>query len=318
MVDEQNGTPELVRGYSILNKLRRPSPLTINDRQPFVVMLIISDIATMQQTASRLRREEKTIGCVPTMGYFHEGHLSLMRRARAECDVVIVTLFVNPTQFGPREDLSSYPRDFARDCRLAEIEGVDVLFAPTTEAMYPEDYETYVTVERLTQPLCGASRPTHFRGVTTVVAKLFNVIQPHRAYFGLKDYQQCKVIQKMVKDLNFDVEIVPCPIVREPDGLAMSSRNAYLSPEERQAALSLNRSLRRAEEMVRQGERNVRVVGEAVQAIIASELLAQIDYAEVVDAETLQPVERIERKTLVALAVKIGRARLIDNTVLEG
>lgn len=280
-------------------------------------MNIISDIAAMQQTASRLRREGKTLGVVPTMGYFHEGHLSLMRRARAECDAVIVTLFVNPTQFGPHEDFSSYPRDFERDCQLAEAEGVDILFTPTTEAMYPNGYETYVQVEKLTQPLCGASRPGHFRGVTTIVAKLFNITQPHRAYFGLKDYQQCKVIEKMVKDLNFDITIVPCPIVREPDGLAMSSRNAYLSPEERQAASSLNRSLRHAEEIVRQGERDTRIVCDEVEAMIAAEPLAQIDYVEVVDAETLQPIEKIEQKTLVALAVKIGRARLIDNTVLE-
>jgi pantoate--beta-alanine ligase len=280
-------------------------------------MRIISDIAEMQQTSARRRREGKTLGCVPTMGYFHEGHLSLLRRARAECDVVIVTLFVNPTQFGPREDFSAYPRDFERDCQLAEAEGVDILFAPTTEAMYPDDYETYVQVEKLTQPLCGATRPTHFRGVTTVVAKLFNITQPHRAYLGLKDYQQCLVVHKMVRDLNFDVEIIPCPIVREPDGLAMSSRNAYLNPEERQAALSLNGALRHAEEIVRQGERDARIVRDTVQAMIAAEPLAQIDYVEVVDAETLQPVERIEQKTLVALAVKFGRARLIDNAVLE-
>ncbi len=280
-------------------------------------MNVITAIAAMQQTASRLRREGKTIGVVPTMGFFHEGHLSLMRRARAECDVVIVTLFVNPTQFGPREDFASYPRDFERDRQLAEAESVDILFAPTTEAMYPDGYETTVTVEKLTQPLCGASRPGHFRGVTTIVAKLFNLTQPHRAYFGLKDYQQCKVIQKMVKDLNFDITIVPCPIVREPDGLAMSSRNAYLSPAERQAARSLNRSLRRAEEMVKEGERQADAVRDAVRAIIAAEPLAQIDYIAVVDAETLQPVEKIEQKTLVALAVKFGRARLIDNTVIE-
>lgn len=280
-------------------------------------MNIVSDIAEMQQTASRLRREGRTLGCVPTMGFFHEGHLSLMRRARAECDVVVVTLFVNPTQFGPHEDFFAYPRDFERDCQLAEAEGVDILFAPTTEAMYPAGYQTAVTVEKLTQTLCGASRPGHFRGVTTIVAKLFHLTQPHRAYFGLKDYQQCKVIEKMVKDLNFDITIVPCPIVREPDGLAMSSRNAYLSPAERQAALSLNRSLRHAEEIVRQGERDARIVRAQVEAMIAAEPLAQIDYVELVDAETLQPVERMEQKTLVAVAVKIGRARLIDNTVLE-
>jgi pantoate--beta-alanine ligase len=280
-------------------------------------MDIVSDIAEMQRIASCLRREGKTLGVVPTMGFFHEGHLSLMRRARAECDVVIVTLFVNPMQFGPHEDFAAYPRDFERDGQLAAAAGVDLLFAPTTEAMYPDGYETVVTVEKLTQPLCGASRPGHFRGVTTIVAKLFHITQPHRAYFGLKDYQQCKVIQKMVKDLNFDITIVPCPIVREPDGLAMSSRNAYLRPAERQAALSLNRSLRRAEEMVEAGERNARAVRDAVRAMIAAEPLAQIDYVEVVDAETLQPVEEIAQKTLVALAVKIGRARLIDNTVLE-
>jgi pantoate--beta-alanine ligase len=280
-------------------------------------MNIVSDIAEMQRIASRLRREGKTLGVVPTMGYFHEGHLSLMRRARAECDVVIVTLFVNPTQFGPHEDFASYPRDFERDCQLAEAKGVDILFAPTAEAMYPDGYETTVTVEKLTQPLCGASRPGHFRGVTTIVAKLFNVTQPHRAYFGLKDYQQCKVIEKMVKDLNFDITIVPCPIVREPDGLAMSSRNAYLSPAERQAALVLNRALRYAERLVNDGERDMRIVHVAVWAMVSAEPLTQIDYIAVVDAETLQPVEKIEQKTLVALAVKIGRARLIDNTVLE-
>lgn len=223
-------------------------------------MRIISDITQMQAEAESTRGGSKTLGLVPTMGYFHERHLSLMRRARQECAVVVVSVFVNPAQFGPGEDLRSYPRDFDRDSQLARSEGVDVMFAPQPEAMYGPDYSSFVKVGGVSETLCGAARPGHFRGVATIVAKLFNICRPHRAYFGLKDYQQTRVIERMIRDLNFGVEVVRCPIVREADGLAMSSRNAYLSAEERQAAGVLARSLAGAGELVEKGERDARKV----------------------------------------------------------
>jgi len=271
----------------------------------------------MKAAAREARATGKSIGFVPTMGYFHEGHLSLMRRARAENEVVVVSLFVNPTQFGPQEDLATYPRDFARDCRLAEEVGVDLLFAPSGEEMYPPGYCTYVNVERITEHLCGRSRPGHFRGVATVVLKLFNIVQPDRAYFGNKDFQQRVVIERMVRDLNLDLEIVALPIVREPDGLALSSRNEYLNSEERQAALVLSRSLRAAKRWVQEGERDAERLRERVRALIAAEPRARIDYVALVDPETFEDISTLDRPALLALAVHIGPARLIDNALLQ-
>jgi pantoate--beta-alanine ligase len=254
---------------------------------------------------------------VPTMGFFHEGHLSLMRRARAECGMVVVSLFVNPTQFGPGEDLAAYPKDFERDCALAAAEGVDAMFAPEAGEMYASDHATFVNVERLTGNLCGASRPVHFRGVATVVAKLFNACRPQRAYFGLKDYQQVRVIETMIRDLNFDIELVRCPIVREPDGVAMSSRNSYLSAEERRAATILRRSLVAAGKRIKEGARDGAAIARELREAIETEPLASVDYAQVVDAESLAPLGRVHGAALLAVAVRIGRARLIDNLVVE-
>jgi pantoate--beta-alanine ligase len=250
------------------------------------------------------------------MGFFHEGHISLMRAARAENDYVVVSLFVNPTQFGPREDLQDYPRDLERDMRMAAEVGVDCIFHPREEDMYPQPYLTYVNVEEITATLCGASRPGHFRGVATVVAKLFNIIPADRAYFGLKDAQQALVIRKMTEDLNFDTEIVTCLTVREKDGLAMSSRNMYLGEEERRAAAVLNRSLHIAEELVRGGERDAKVIRSRIMKILEEEPLVDPEYVEAVDYRLLQPVERIEGEVLIALAARVGKARLIDNVLL--
>ncbi len=279
-------------------------------------MELITKVQEMQARSEALRQAGRRIGFVPTMGYFHEGHLALMRRARELADVVVVSIFVNPTQFAPGEDYERYPRDLERDLRLAEAEGVDIVFAPEVEEMYPPGYQTYVEVTELTRPLCGARRPGHFRGVTTVVLKLFNIVKPHLAVFGEKDYQQLKVIERMVRDLNLEVEIVPHPIVREPDGLAMSSRNVYLSPEERPSALSLYRALELARQRVAQGERRVAVLKKELEEFIASHPYTRIDYVEFRDPETLEEKEEVDGPTLLALAVFVGRARLIDNTVL--
>jgi pantoate--beta-alanine ligase len=278
---------------------------------------MVKTVSEMRAEAEARRRAGDIVGLVPTMGFFHEGHLSLMRRARAECAMVVVSLFVNPTQFGPGEDLAAYPKDFERDCALAGAEGVDVMFAPEVGEMYSGDHATLVNVERITGNLCGASRPGHFRGVATVVAKLFNVCLPRRAYFGLKDYQQVRVIETMIRDLNFPVELVRCPIVREPDGVAMSSRNSYLSPEERRAATVLRRALLAAGQRIEQGERDGAAIARQLRETIETEPLASVDYAEVVDAESLAPLARIQSAVLLAVAVRIGRARLIDNLVVE-
>jgi pantoate--beta-alanine ligase len=280
-------------------------------------MRIIRTIQEMRAETEARRRAGETVGMVPTMGFFHEGHLSLMRRARAECGMVVVSLFVNPTQFGPGEDLAAYPKDFERDCALAAAEGVDAMFAPEAGEMYAGDHATFVNVERLTGNLCGASRPVHFRGVATVVAKLFNACRPQRAYFGLKDYQQVRVIETMIRDLNFDIELVRCPIVREPDGVAMSSRNSYLSAEERRAATILRRSLVAAGKRIKEGARDGAAIARELREAIETEPLARVDYAEVVDAESLAPLGRIHGAALLAVAVRIGRARLIDNLVVE-
>lgn len=253
-----------------------------------------------------------TVGAVPTMGYLHEGHLALVRRARAENDHVVVSIFVNPTQFGPNEDYARYPRDPERDLALLRAEGVDAVFMPSVEEMYPEGFATYVNVERLTERLEGAHRPGHFRGVTTIVTKLFHILQPHRAYFGQKDAQQLIVIRRMTRDLAFPVDIVDVPTVREPDGLAMSSRNVYLSPDERRAATVLFRALERARQLWDAGVRDGDRLREAMREVIDSEPLARADYVSVADPETLEELGAIEGRALASLAVRLGSTRLID------
>ena len=277
-------------------------------------MQVVTTVAEMR----RLRAQMAGGVClVPTMGYLHEGHLSLVRRARADNEHVVVTIFVNPTQFGPQDDYQRYPRDPERDLRLLEQEGADVVFMPSVEEMYPPGFDAWVEVgESVTGRLEGASRPGHFRGVTTVVAKLFNIVQAQRAYFGQKDGQQLAVIRKMVADLNMAVEIVGLPTVREADGLAMSSRNVYLSPEERRAATVLWRSLGRARELFDGGERRAEVIRGEMQAVLASEPLARVEYVSVADAETLAELEAIEGPAMVSLAVRIGKTRLIDNVTV--
>lgn len=276
----------------------------------------LTSLAEMKEEAQRVRTDRRSLGLVPTMGYFHEGHISLMRAARAENDVVAVSLFVNPAQFGPGEDLDRYPRDLNRDVELALEAGVDILFVPENEAIYPEGFCSQVTVRDLSDRLCGESRPGHFQGVATVVAKLFNIVRPHRAYFGLKDFQQTVIIRRMAEDLNFDLDIVTLPTVREEDGLAMSSRNRYLSPAERPAARCLKESLDTAVRQVREGEQNASRVRETIRTRIGREKLARIDYVSVSDPSSLKEVSVIEREVLVALAVFIGQTRLTDNVLL--
>jgi pantoate--beta-alanine ligase len=273
-------------------------------------------VITLTDLGAARRSFTGTVGLVPTMGYLHEGHLSLVRRARAECDHVVVSIFVNPTQFGPREDLSSYPRDLERDLSLIEPLGTDLVWMPTAEMMYPKSYQTWVEVETVTRPLEGAMRPGHFRGVTTVVAKLFNAVQPHRAYFGQKDAQQVAVIRQMTRDLNFPIEIVVCPIVREPDGLAMSSRNVYLDVEERKAATVLYRALIAAKNLYENGERDAEKLRLLMREVLATELLAQMQYVSCADYDTLEELETVTGKALLSLAVFVGKTRLIDNFVL--
>ena len=281
-------------------------------------MKIISSIREMQKTADELRLQGKRIGVVPTMGYLHEGHLSLVKHAREKSDVVILTIFVNPTQFGPSEDFKRYPRDFERDCRLAEGAGCDILFTPETAEMYPQLFLTYIEVEKLSKMLEGKFRPTHFRGVTTVVAKLFNITKPHVAVFGQKDAQQAIIIKRMARDLNFDIEIIAAPIIRELDGLAMSSRNVYLDPVERTEAPLLRRSLDLAENMVRKGERDVKKIIEGMETLITSKKNATLDYVAVVDPDSLADLRELEskRQVLIAVAIRIGNTRLIDNTLI--
>ena len=257
-----------------------------------------------------------TVGLVPTMGYLHEGHLSLIRRAKAECDHVVVSIFVNPTQFGANEDLAKYPRDLERDLSLIEPFGVDLVWTPTPEIMYPTGYQTWVEVEAMTRPLEGAMRPTHFKGVTTVVAKLFNATQAHKAYFGQKDAQQVAVIRQMVWDLNFPLEVVVCSTVREADGLAMSRRNKYLEGESRQAATILFRALTAAKEMYQTGERDAEVLREKMKEVLGTEPLAQVQYVSCADYNTLEELDVVKGKTLLSMAVLIGKTRLIDNFVL--
>jgi len=280
-------------------------------------MEIFSKIDDLKKKLKEERKKGKRIGFVPTMGYLHEGHLSLVRQSVKDNDLTVLSIFVNPIQFGPGEDFERYPRDIERDKRLLEKEGVNYLFFPTNEEIYPSGFKTFVEVAELGKKLCGKSRPGHFRGVTTVVLKLFNIVQPDKAYFGQKDAQQAIIIKKMVKDLNLDVEIVVMPIVREEDGLAMSSRNVYLNEEERKNATVLYKSLKEAERMIKEGERDAEKVINRMREIVMSYPKALIDYIEIVDTEELNPVNPIKGKVLIALAVYIGKARLIDNTILE-
>ena len=269
---------------------------------------------TVEETRKQIKqwkKEGKPIGLVPTMGFLHEGHASLIRKCREQNDIVVVSDFVNPTQFGPNEDLEAYPRDFERDSKLCESLGADLIFAPSPEDMY-HDPHAFVSIDTLSETLCGKTRPIHFKGVCTVVTKLFHIVAPDRAYFGEKDAQQLAIIRKMVKDLNFDIEIVGCPIVREEDGLAKSSRNTYLNDKERQAALCLSRAVKTGKEVIYTGA-DAKEVLNPMKAIIEAEPLARIDYVMMVDALTMQPIEKADRDVLVAMAVYIGKTRLIDN-----
>lgn len=279
--------------------------------------MIIETVKELREYLAGQRAAGKTVGFVPTMGFLHEGHLSLIREAKAENDVVVVSDFVNPTQFGLNEDFESYPRNIERDTELALSAGADVIFYPSVSEMYPPESSTYVEVEgNITRVLCGASRPTHFRGVTTVVNKLFNIVEPNKAYFGQKDAQQVAVLTKMVKDLHMDIELIICPIVREPDGLAMSSRNTYLSAEERKQAVILNQALKKAKNAFANGEKDVVKLTGIITDKINEMPLAVIDYVSILDFPSLKPIITIEKDALAAVAVKFGKTRLIDNEIL--
>jgi len=276
-------------------------------------MKTVDNIKDTRQIINQWKNQGYTIGLVPTMGFLHDGHASLIKRACKENDKVVVSIFVNPIQFGPNEDFENYPRDFKKDCDLCRELGVDLIFNPKAEEMYPSEINTRVDIEKLGDNLCGAKRKGHFSGVCTVVTKLFNILTPDKAYFGQKDAQQLAIIKKMVADLNFNVEIIPCEIVREDDGLAMSSRNSYLTEPQRKAALILSESLNVAKESLIKGERNAETIKKLIEQKIQSEPLAVIDYVEIVDSETLVSVKEISNDILVAIAVKIGKTRLIDN-----
>ncbi len=279
-------------------------------------MEIIRNIISMQDKANKLRAKGYTIAFVPTMGFFHDGHLELMKIAKKYADKLIVSIFVNPIQFGPSEDYNKYPRDIEGDTNRAKQIGVDILFVPEVEDMYPKGFQTKVSVERLTQHLCGVFRPNHFDGVTTVVAKLFNITKPHIAVFGEKDYQQLLVIKRMVKDLNMDIKIIGIPIIREKDGLAMSSRNAYLSSEERKSALCLKKSIDLAQSLIKKGINDVLFIKRAIEDLIKAHPFTSIEYISICDPETLEELKFIEDKALLAMAVYVGKARLIDNAIL--
>ena len=280
-------------------------------------MKIVKGINELKSYLADSKKDGKRIGLVPTMGALHKGHLSLVERCVKENDVCVVSVFVNPMQFGVGEDLESYPRDMQRDAALCESAGADLIFHPEPSEMYPQDFSSFVDMSTLTGGLCGKTRPIHFRGVCTVVSKLFNIVTPDRAYFGQKDAQQLAVIRHMVSDLSYGIEIVGCPIIREEDGLAKSSRNTYLNPQERQAALCLSRSLRQAKALLEGGETSASAVVDSIRTEIGKEPLARIDYVEVVDWKNLEPVETIDGAVLVAMAVYIGKTRLIDNIIFE-
>lgn len=279
---------------------------------------IEGNLGELRREVSRLRAGKGSVGLVPTMGFLHEGHMSLVRISRKENAATVVSIFVNPTQFGPNEDFEAYPRDLERDLGLLEKEGVDLAFCPLPEHLYAPDHSTFVNEGKVSQDLCGASRPGHFRGVCTIVLKLFNLVTPDRAYFGEKDFQQLLVIRRMVRDLDVSVEVRGCPIVREKDGLALSSRNVYLSPGERESALALSRSLREAKQRYEQGETRASVLVEGVKALLGREHGLKIDYVELRDAEDLSAIVSVARPAVLALAVRVGKTRLIDNTVLGG
>jgi pantoate--beta-alanine ligase len=273
-------------------------------------------VITLEELRAEREKLSRPVGLVPTMGYLHLGHLSLVQQARKQCASVVVSIFVNPTQFGPQEDLAAYPRDLARDLEMLKASNTDLVWTPAPEGMYPPGFQTWITVEEVTRPLEGSMRPHHFRGVATVVAKLFNAVQPDKAYFGQKDAQQARMIQRMVQDLNFPLEVVICPIVREADGLAMSSRNVYLSPEERRAAPVLYRSLQAARSSYENGERDASCLRQIIQDTLAQEPLARPQYVSCSDAESLQELSRVEGPALLSMAVYFGKTRLIDNLVL--
>ena len=283
-------------------------------------MIIANTISQVRDQIRQWRREGLTVGLVPTMGYLHEGHGSLVGKAAEDCDRVVASVFVNPTQFAPGEDLASYPRDFERDCEILEKQGCSMVFHPSVDEMYPDGNgktDTYIEIlNDMPKQLCGRTRPNHFRGVCTVVGKLFNIVLPDKAYFGEKDAQQLAIIRRMVRDLSYGIEIVGCPIVREPDGLAKSSRNIHLKPDERKAAAVLYRSLKIAEEMASDGEKSSKAVTDAVRAEIEKEPLAEVEYVSAVDSLSMEPVETVGKGTLIAIAVRIGQSRLIDNCVL--
>ena len=283
-------------------------------------MIIANTISQVRDQIRQWRREGLTVGLVPTMGYLHEGHGSLVGKAAEDCDRVVASVFVNPTQFAPGEDLASYPRDFERDCEILEKQGCSMVFHPSVDEMYPDGNgktDTYIEILKdMPKQLCGRTRPNHFRGVCTVVGKLFNIVLPDKAYFGEKDAQQLAIIRRMVRDLSYGIEIVGCPIVREPDGLAKSSRNIHLKPDERKAAVALYRSLKIAEEMASDGEKSSKTVTDAVRAEIEKEPLAEVEYVSAVDSLSMEPVETVGKGTLIAIAVRIGQTRLIDNCVL--
>lgn len=280
-------------------------------------MNISGSISEVRQIVKEWRKEGLTVGLVPTMGYLHEGHKSLIDKAVKENDRVVVSVFVNPIQFGPTEDLASYPRDLERDAKLCEEAGANLIFHPEKEEMYFDDFSSFVEVQGVSKGLCGKSRPIHFRGVCTVVTKLFNIVKPDRAYFGQKDAQQLAVVKRMVRDLNMDIEIIGCPIIREEDGLAKSSRNTYLSPEERKAAVILSKSLKIGKEAIEAGERDSKKIIDIITNNINTEKLAKIDYVEIVDPLTIENIDKIENSALVAMAVYIGKTRLIDNFIYE-
>lgn len=280
-------------------------------------MEVIATVKEMQRRSEQLRQQEMTIVFVPTMGYLHEGHLALMREGKQRGNALIISIFVNPTQFGPGEDYERYPRDMQRDLKLAEKVGVDIVFTPSAHDMYPDGFQTYVEVERVTQNLCGTSRPSHFRGVTTIVAKLFNIVKPHVALFGQKDYQQLVTIKQMVDDLNMDIEVIGIPTIRERDGLAMSSRNSYLGPKKRKDAAKLYRALRTGENLFLHGETDPSVILTTVREAIEEAKPTTIDYIKICDAHTLEDIEAIKGEAIIAVAVQIDKTRLIDNLILK-
>jgi pantoate--beta-alanine ligase len=280
-------------------------------------MRLIETIDELQSELGAYRKMGKTIGFVPTMGYLHEGHISLVKASKKDNDITVMSIFVNPTQFGPNEDFESYPRDLSGDSKKAEEGGADLIFAPSVQEMYPSGYNTFIDVYGITDKMCGKLRPGHFRGVCTVVAKLFNIVRPDRAYFGQKDAQQVAVIRRMNKDLNMGIEIISCPIIREEDGLAKSSRNVYLNADERKAALILSRTLARATDIIKGGETDISRIKTIMEEDISKEKLAKIDYVEISQADTLEEVSSAAGTLLVALAVKIGNTRLIDNVIVE-